>query len=123
MLIRDGMASSIAGRDAASPTHVGVLGLRRGRPSHSITEDAQALPRRGASFDDVYNVVVVVCLLALVALAVFGAAWLFLVRVTAVLPVSPPSACAELDGCNAGPEPNEAVAVDDNRSEGPTLTR
>jgi hypothetical protein len=117
------MRSSIAGGHPAPEIHVPVLGLRRGRPSDSATTGgARTRPRRGTSFDDVYNVVVLVCLLALIALAVFGGAWIFLTRVTAALPASSPIACADLDGCNAGPEPNEAGAVDDTRS-GPTVTR
>jgi hypothetical protein len=76
------------------------------------------------SFDGVYNVVVVVCLLALIGFAVFGGALMFLSLVTAALPVSPPIACAELDGCVvAVPDANEAVVVDENRTDAPTLTR
>jgi hypothetical protein len=67
---------------------------------------------------------VVVCLLALIGLVVFGGALMFLSLVTAALPVSPPIACAELDGCVvAVPDGNEAVVVDENRTDGPTLTR
>ena len=93
----------------------------------SATRRAGEVPPRegsgkgGASFDDV---VVVVCLLALIALVVFGGALMFLSRVTAVLPVSPRIACTELDSCVvAGPDANEAVVVDENPTDGPTFTR
>ena len=110
------MASTLAGRHATSRMHVPVLGLRRERPWGSAT--------RRSSFDGFYDVFVVFCLLALIALVVFGGAWLFLARVTAVLPVSPRVACAELGGCvRAESDSNDAVVVDENRTDGPTLTR
>ena len=74
-----------------------------------------------SSSRDVYDVVVVICFLALMALAVFGGALMFLRRVTAALPASPRTACAVLDGCvGTGPDANEA---DENPTEGPVLTR
>lgn len=80
--------------------------------------------RGRSSFHDVYDVVVVVCFLALIALVVFGGALMFLSRVTAALPGSPRTACAVLDGCvGTGSDANEAVVVDENPTEGPMLTR
>lgn len=98
--------------------------------SASATRDIAEVPTReswgrgASSYHDVYDVVVVVCFLALIALAVFGGALMFLSRVTAALPVSPRTACAVLDDCVvAGTDANEAFVVDENRTEGPMLTR
>jgi hypothetical protein len=98
--------------------------------SDSATRHIAEVPTRegwgrdGSSFHDVYDVIVVVCFLALIALVVFGGAVMFLSRVTAALPVSPRTACAVLDGCVvAGPDANKAVVVDENPTEGPMLTR
>jgi hypothetical protein len=107
-----------------------VRSLRRDRVWDSATRRTREVPtRKGSrqgrtSFDDVYDVVAVVCLLALIGLVVFGGALMFLSRVTAALPVSPRIACAELDGCVVtGPNENEAALVEDHRTDGPKLTR
>ena len=124
------MTSRVAGEHPASRMHVRVLGVRGERLWELLTRRSLDVPTREGSgrgrtfFDGVYDVVVVVCLLAVIGLAVFGGALLFLSLVTAALPVSPPIACAELDGCVvAVPDANEAVVVDENRTDGPTLTR
>src|SRR5262249_45163117 len=112
------MASSIHDSHPASRMQVPVLGLRRGRRWGSATGRAPKVATREGSgqgrtsFDDVYDVVVVVCFLSLIGLVVFGGAWMCLSKLAAVLPVSPRTACAELDGCVvAGPDANEAVVV------------
>ena len=97
--------------------------------SDSATGHISEVPTEGwgrgrGSFHGIYDVVVVVCFLALIALAVFGGAVIFLRRVTAALPTSPRTACAVLDGCvAAGPDATEAVVVDDNPTDGLMLTR
>jgi hypothetical protein len=125
-----GMASRVAGRHPASRMQATVLSPRRDRVWDSATRRTWEVPTREGSrqgrtsFDDVYDVVAVVCLLALIGLVVFGGALMFLSRVTAVLPVSPRIACAELDGCVVtGTDENEAALVDDHRTDGPKLTR
>jgi len=111
------MASSVAGRHRTT-----VLAVRRDRVPDSATRHVPEV--RGSSFHDVYDIVVAVCFLALIALGVFGGAVMFLRRVTAALPVSPSTACAVLDGCvGAGPDANQAVVVDENPTEGLMLTR
>ena len=107
-----------------------VLAPRRDQASDTATRHIAEVPTRESSergrssFHNVYDVIVVVCFLALLALVVFGGAVMFLSRVTAALPASPRTACAVLDGCVAmGPDANDAVVVDENPIEGPTLTR
>jgi hypothetical protein len=124
------MASRVPGEHPASRMHVTVLGVRRERLLDLVARRSLEVPTREGSgrgrmsFDGVYDVVVVVCLLALIGFAVFGGALMFLSLVTAALPVSPPIACDELDGCVvAVPDANEAVVVDENRTDAPTLTR
>jgi hypothetical protein len=66
----------------------------------------------------------VFCFLGLIGLVVLGGAWIFLSHLAAILPASPPIACAELDGCVvARPDANDAAVVDETRTEEPTLTR
>jgi len=108
---------------------VRVLGLRRDRRWDSETGHAREVRRDGpgegrSSFDGVYDVVVVVCFLALIGIVVLGGAWMVLSQLAAVLPVSPPIACAEFDDCVvAGSDANEAAVVDEARTDEPTLTR
>jgi len=121
------MAPSVPGSRPASRMQVPVLGLRRDRRWDSAT--ACEVTREGSgqgysSFDGVYDVVVVVCFLALIGLVVLGGVWIFLSQLAAVLPVSSRIACAEFDSCVvAGPDANEAVVVDEARTDEPTLTR
>ena len=109
---------------------VTVPGVRKDRLWDSATRRPQGVSTQEGSghdwtsFDVVYDVVVVVCLLVLIGLVVFGGALIFLSRVTAVLPVNPRIACTELDGCVvAGRDENEAVVMDEYRINGPMLTR
>jgi hypothetical protein len=108
---------------------VPVLGLRPDQRLDSGTGRAREATREGprqnrSSFDGVYDVVVVVCFLSLIGLVVLGGAWMVLSQLAAVLPVSPRVACAEFDDCVVtGSDANEAVVVDEARTDEPTLTR
>jgi hypothetical protein len=93
----------------------------------SATHRVRVVPRpdhpgeRRISLDDV---IVAVCFLALISLVLIGGPLMLLSRVTATLPVSPPIACPEFDGCVvAEPNENDAVLVEDQLNDGLTITR
>jgi hypothetical protein len=121
------MVSSLGGGQAEPRMQAPVRSVQRDRPWHAATRRGRAGPepqgpsKRRVSFADV---VVVVCFLVLVAMAVVGGVTMLLSWVTTTLPVSSPRACPELEGCAVPvPEESEAESVDDQRHDGPTLTR
>jgi hypothetical protein len=121
------MASSLTGGRASPRMQATVLRMPRDGVGRSATPRGQVVSgpdgpgNRRTSFDDV---VVVLCLFALIGLGVVGGVVILLAWVTAILPVSPRIACPEFDGCVVpGPAGNPDLSVDDYRTDGLIPTR
>jgi hypothetical protein len=99
-------------RDHASSSRASLV---RGTPR---TEDPRS---RRTSF---YDVVIVVCFLALIGIAALGGVVMLLSWVTTSFPAAPRGTCPELEGCaQHQPDEDHGLPVDDQRTDGPTLTR
>jgi hypothetical protein len=104
-----------------------VVSVQRDRPWNSASRLVREITRterpreRRTSF---YDVVVLVCFLALIGIATLGGVVMLLSWVAATVSVSPPVACPEVGGC-ARPELDERrdPPADDQRTDEPTLTR
>jgi hypothetical protein len=71
-----------------------------------------------------YDVVVVVCFLALIVIATLGGVLMLLSWVAATVSVTPPAACPDAEGCGR-PEPDTShgPSIDEHSTDEPSLMR
>jgi hypothetical protein len=104
-----------------------VVSVQRDRAWISASRLVRAVSRterpreRRTSF---YDVVVVVCFLALIGIATLGGVVMLLSWVTTSLSVGARGACPEFEGCvQVEPDEHDDRPADDQGTDGPTLTR